>query len=183
MTMRLLEANFSIPAGAGQTAVFTVAAADAEGMIGKNGSMRPYALRFIGDAGADITVKKVFTRRVSNPNEGQFVALKSTNGWLLADLNALASPEAGGLDLPRYEVADGYEIVVECDNANGGAVVVTLAMKVQNIGFSPGPVGLVRPQQAGNAIAQNAPNFSNLIDVPIGPGTPFGKIAIGPPNF
>lgn len=167
---RLLEAQASVSGSAsGEEVVFSVAAADAEGMIGKLGSFEPYALRLIGDSGGDITIKKIVARPAVH-EQGQYVVLKSTNGWKVADLNALCGPDTDGLDLPRYSVADGYELRFTCDNANAGAVALTLAMKVENqtstgvIGANaaPGFQSTLPPGFSGrfgamNAIAANHP--------------------------
>ncbi len=132
MTARLLEATGSFPPGTDKEVVLPFLAADLQ-MIGQKGSLALLAFEISGDAGAEITVKKAYVRMTKDPDQDRHVGLKSTAGWKIAKINKFCGPEV--LHPPvwgRYDVLDGYELVLEGDNINAGALVLVLEAVVEN---------------------------------------------------
>lgn len=183
MTTRLLEATGSFPAGNDGEVVLPFLAADLQ-MIGQKGSLELVAFEISGDGGADITIKKAYVRRTKDPDQGRHVGLKSTNGWKIAKLNKFCGPEAWNPPAwMRYDVLDGYELVLEGDNANASPIVLVLEAVIENhtvgsdvnLSALPARLGAFNPGQAsphaGMQVGStyNLPTGDHVLQIPLGP--------------
>ena len=176
MTIRILRASVSVPAGNDQSVNADVPTADLEGAVPVGGSVRPFMVSLIEAEGTtDLSVKQMTCKGTKN-DEGAIQIVPDGAAVKLADLNPLLSSENGGIDAPRRSVAHGLRFAFKCDNANAGARTLELLIKVENaMPFVPGEGGLNQATNIADVGPQPNSVFNRLLELSqAGPNsTPF----------
>ncbi len=115
--LRIVEARkAAVPVATDQAVVLEFLDADLKAQVGPQGAYQPRTgvLKASG-TGVISNITKMICRRKDSPDQLPVLVFKLTNGLTLAEFNAMLAHDTVGLDLPKYPVLGGYEIVLTLD--------------------------------------------------------------------
>lgn len=137
--IRIVEARkAAVSVATDQEVVLEFVDADLKAIVGSQGAYQPVTgvLKASG-TGVISNITKMICRRKESPDQSPVLIFSLTNGLTLAEFNAMLAHDTVGLDLPKYPVLGGYEILLTLDL--GTAVSdISFVTKGENAPFAVG---------------------------------------------